>query len=81
MCQWKRWGCTVAKKKESKKVKKVMITQVRSGIGRQRGHRRTIEALGIKRHQQSVMHEVTPALEGMLRKVSFMVEVTEVKDS
>lgn len=60
-------------------VKKVKITQVRSGIGRQTGHRRTIEALGIKRHQQSVVHELTPAIEGMLRKVSFMVEVEEVE--
>ena len=66
----------MAKKKEAKKVK---ITQVRSGIGRQGGHRRTIRALGIKRHQQSVVHELTPAIEGMIAKVSFMVEVEEVE--
>jgi large subunit ribosomal protein L30 len=67
----------VARKKKARKVK---ITQVRSGIGRQRVHRRTLRALGIKRHQQSVIHEVTPAIEGMIRKVSFMVEVTEVEE-
>jgi len=61
-----------------KKVKKLKITQVRSGIGRQEGHRRTIRALGIKRHQQSVVHEATPAIEGMIRKVAFMVKVEEV---
>ncbi len=66
----------MAKKKEAKKVK---ITQIRSGIGRQGGHRRTIRALGIKRHQQSVVHELTPAIEGMIAKVSFMVEVEEVE--
>ncbi len=65
----------MAKKTE---VKKVRITQVRSGIGRQEGHRRTIRALGIKRHQQSVVHELTPAIKGMIDKVSFMVEVEEV---
>lgn len=59
--------------------KKVRITQVRSGIGRQGVHRRTIEALGIKRHQQSVVHELTPAIQGMIEKVSFMVEVEEVE--
>ena len=59
--------------------KKVRITQVRSGIGRKEGHRRTIRALGIKRHQQSVVHELTPAIEGMINKVSFMVEVEEVE--
>lgn len=66
----------MAKKKGPKKVK---ITQVRSGIGRQGTHRRTIRALGIKRHQQSVVHELTPAIEGMIDKVSFMVEVEEVE--
>ena len=60
------------------KIRKVRITQVRSGIGRKEGHRRTIRALGIKRHQQSVVHEVTPAIEGMLKKVSFMIEVEEL---
>ncbi|HCO12988.1 MAG TPA: 50S ribosomal protein L30 [Gemmatimonadetes bacterium] len=53
----------MAKKSE---VKKVRVTQKRSGIGRQEGHRRTIRALGIKRHQQSVVHELTPAIEGMI---------------
>lgn len=66
----------MAKKKGPKKVK---ITQVRSGIGRKGVHRRTIEALGIKRHQQSVVHELTPAIEGMIEKVSFMVDVEEVE--
>ena len=61
------------------KTRKVRITQVRSGIGRQEQHRRTIRALGIKRHQQSVVHELTPAIEGMIKKVSFMVEVEEVE--
>ena len=66
----------MAKKSEAKKVR---ITQVRSGIGRKEGHRRTIRALGIKRHQQSVVHELTPAIEGMIKKVSYMVEVEEVE--
>ena len=66
----------MAKKSEAKKVR---ITQKRSGIGRQEGHRRTIRALGIKRHQQSVVHELTPAIEGMINKVSFMADVEEVE--
>ena len=60
-------------------VKKVRVTQKRSCIGRQEGHRRTIRALGIKRHQQSVVHELTPAIEGMIKKISYMVEVEEVE--
>jgi len=76
VCPWKPWGRIVAKKSDPKQVR---ITQVRSGIGRQGVHRRTIRALGIKRHQQSVIHELTPAIAGMIERVSFMVEVEEVE--
>jgi large subunit ribosomal protein L30 len=62
-----------------KKSKTVRITQVRSGIGRQEKHRRTLRALGLKRHQQSVVHEVTPAIEGMIAQVSYLVNVEEVE--
>ena len=74
MCRSKRWGCGVAKKK----AKMLEITQVRSGIGRQGTHRRTLRALGIKRHQQSVVQEDTPAIRGMIRQVSYMVDVKEL---
>jgi large subunit ribosomal protein L30 len=68
-------GCTVAKKKKSR----LKITQTRSGIGRQGKHRRTLRALGIKRHQQSVVHEDSPAIRGMISQISFMVDVHEVE--
>ena len=54
------------------------ITQVRSVIGRQEQHRRTLRALGLRRHQQSVVHEDTPAIRGMIEKIGFMVDVEEV---
>ena len=75
-CLSKRWECVVARKKKPKLLK---ITQTRSGIGRQGVHRRTLRALGLKRHQQSVVHEATPAIEGMIRSVDFMVDVEEVE--
>jgi len=65
----------VAKKKQ----KLLRITQVRSGIGRVEKHRRTLRALGLKRHQQSVVHEDTPAIQGMIAQVSYLVDVTEVE--
>jgi len=61
--------------------KKLRITQVRSGIGRQGTHRRTLRALGIKRHQQTVIHDDTPAIRGMVRTIGFMVDVEEVEDN
>jgi large subunit ribosomal protein L30 len=62
----------------AKKAKQLRITQVRSGIGRQGKHRRTLRALGIKRHQQSVVHDDTPAIRGMIEQIGFMVDVQEV---
>ena len=61
-----------------KKTRLIKITQVRSGIGRQGTHKRTLRALGIKRHQQSVIHEDTPAIQGMINKISHMIDVQEV---
>jgi len=60
--------------------KKLEIKQVRSGIGRQGVQRRTLEALGIKRHQQSVIQEDSPAIRGMIRRVEHLVSVTEIED-
>jgi large subunit ribosomal protein L30 len=60
--------------------KKLLITQVRSTSGRQEKHRRTLRALGIKRHQQSVVQTDTPAIRGMINQISYMVAVQEVDE-
>lgn len=62
------------------KAKKLEIKQVRSGIGRPETHRRTLRALGIKRHQQSVVQVDSPAIRGMIDQVSHLVSVTEIKE-
>ena len=59
---------------------KLSITQVRSGIGRRTKHRRVLEALGIKKHQHTVVHNDTPAIRGMVRQVAHLVRVKEVGD-
>jgi len=59
--------------------KQLAITQVRSGVGRKFKHRRTLKALGFKKHQQTVVHDDSPALRGMLRQVHYLVQVNEVK--
>lgn len=61
------------------KAKKLEIKQVRSGIGRPEPHRRTLRALGIKKHQQSVVHDDSPAIRGMIEKVSHLVSVREIE--
>lgn len=64
--------------KKAGKDRKLEITQVRSGIGRQGKHRRTLVALGLKRHQQTVVHDDTPAIRGMVFQVNHLVSVREL---
>jgi large subunit ribosomal protein L30 len=58
--------------------KKLSITQVRSGVGRKFKHRRTLTALGFKKHQQTIVKDDNPAIRGMLRQVGYLLKVTEV---
>jgi large subunit ribosomal protein L30 len=58
---------------------KVRITWIKSGICHKKAHKRTIEALGLKRLNHSVEKELNPAIKGMIDKVSFMVKVEEVE--
>jgi large subunit ribosomal protein L30 len=55
------------------------IRQVRSGIGRPALERRTLEALGLKHHQDAVVKPDHPALRGMLYQVRHLVAVTPAK--
>ena len=59
---------------------KVRITQVRSGIGHNKVMNATLEALGLKHHQASVVHQDSPSLRGMIKRVRHLVEVTPVKE-
>lgn len=52
------------------------IKQVRSGSGKPHWTKRTLEALGLKHHQDEVVHADHPALRGMLYQVRHLVEVT-----
>ena len=67
-------------KKKIEEPKKIAIKQVRSGIGRLGKHRRTLEALGFKRHQQTVIHNDTPAIRGMINQIPHLVAVTDVEE-
>jgi large subunit ribosomal protein L30 len=59
---------------------KVRITQVRSGIGHNKVMNATLEALGLRHHQASVVHQDSPALRGMIKRVRHLVTVTPVKE-
>jgi large subunit ribosomal protein L30 len=58
---------------------KLEIRQMRSGSGHPARLRRTLAALGLKHHQDIVVHADHPALRGMLYQVRHLVRVTPVK--
>ncbi|MEE4256601.1 MAG: 50S ribosomal protein L30 [Bacteroidales bacterium] len=58
-------------------MKKIKIKQVRSGIGRPVRQKRTLEALGFKRLNQTIEVEVSPQVQGMINKVSHLIEIVE----
>lgn len=64
-------------KKKTETRKMLRITLVKSSIGYSEQHKATIRALGLRRMNQSVVHEDTPVLQGMLRKVNHLVLVEE----
>jgi large subunit ribosomal protein L30 len=51
------------------------ITQVRSAIKRKASQRKTLEALGIRRMNQTVEHTDTPQILGMVNTVFHLVKV------
>ena len=54
---------------------KIKVTKVRSAINRTKNQKRTLEALGLKRIGQTVEHDDTPNILGMVNKVQHLVSV------
>lgn len=57
---------------------KIKITQVKSSIGSTKRQKATLEALGLRKLNQTVEHEATPQVLGMAQKVGHLVSVEEV---
>nr|WP_321355112.1 50S ribosomal protein L30 [uncultured Draconibacterium sp.] len=55
------------------------ITQVKSGIGSTKRQKATLEALGLKKLNQTVVHEATPQIVGMANKLRHLLNIEEVK--
>lgn len=56
---------------------KIRIKLVRSLIGRPEKHRRIVRGLGLRRINQVVEREDTPAIRGMVRKIPHLVQIVE----
>jgi len=67
----------VAKKKSDGAPRYLTVKQIRSGVGRPETHRRTLRALGLRHHQDTVQVVDNEATRGMLFQVRHLVEVSE----
>jgi len=60
------------------KINDIKITQIKSAIGSPVNQKRTIEALGIKKMNHSVVHKATPQILGMINTVRHLVKTEDV---
>lgn len=55
----------------------IKVTLIKSGIGKKRRIRETIKGLGLTKMYKTVRLKNSPAIRGMLEKVSFMVRIED----
>lgn len=53
------------------------VTLLKSGIGKPQKHRLILQGLGLTKLNKSVRLNDTPEIQGMIRKISHMVKVSE----
>lgn len=58
---------------------KIIVRQVRSGIGRSKKQNQILRGLGLRRIGMEREHDDNPVIRGMISKVDFLVEVREGK--
>ena len=54
--------------------KTIKVTLVRSVIGTKESHRATVRGLGLRKMNHTVQLEDTPAVRGMINKVSYLLK-------
>jgi large subunit ribosomal protein L30 len=59
--------------------KHITVTLVKSTIGEKPKTRATVRSLGLRRMQQTVEHQDTPDVRGMIHAVAHLVKVEEKK--
>ena len=61
--------------------KQLAITLRRSCIGRPEKHRRVAAGLGLRKMNRTVIRLDTPEIRGMIRRISHLLEVREIRES
>ena len=57
--------------------RKVRVTLVKGLMGTKQSHRATVRGLGLRRRNQSVELLDTPAVRGMINRVSYLLNVSD----
>jgi len=58
----------------------IKVTQVRSTIGCKDDQIATVKALGLRKIGSEKIHEDTPTIRGMIKKVEHLVSVEEIEE-
>ena len=59
-------------------MEKIKVVQLRSSIKRIKSQNRTLEALGLRGIGKEVIHNSSPSILGMIKKVEHLVSVVKV---
>lgn len=59
---------------------KLNVTLVKSTIGAIPKHKKTVEALGLRKINSSNIHEDNVAIRGMIRQIRHLVKVEEINE-
>ena len=59
--------------------KQIKITQIKSRIGYSKKAKATLDALGLRRMNKSVVLDLNDAINGRVKKIDYLVKVEEVK--
>ena len=65
------------KQKQPASGKTIKVTLVKGTTATKHKHRETVKGLGLKRRSQTVELADTPAIRGMINRVSYLVKVEE----
>lgn len=68
-------GTTAGTKKTASQGQRVRVTLRRSPIGTPEGHRLVLRGLGLRHIRQTVIRPDTPQVQGMIKKVGYLLEV------
>lgn len=68
-------GTTTVTTKAAAQERRVQLTLRRSPIGTPESHRLVLRGLGLRHIRQTVIRPDTPQVQGMIRKVGYLLEV------